>query len=64
MNSIYHELRAKIKVTVNLSNRIQLRGSRQGCCLSPLLLALYVEPLVQEMSDLQWVHICGKGHIN
>ena len=44
IKTIYHEPTAGIKVNGNLSNWIQLeRGSRQVCCLSPTLFALYAE---------------------
>ena len=46
--ALYTSPLARIKVNGGLSNVIKLeRGCRQGCSVSPLLFAVYLEPLCQ-----------------
>ncbi|KAJ1106763.1 hypothetical protein NDU88_004162 [Pleurodeles waltl] len=64
---IYQAPRAAVRVngTLSLSFSIQ-RGTRQECPLSPLLFALYMEPMAQRLRDdprITGVKFGGDKHI-
>ena len=61
--SIYNSPVARIRINGSLSDTIPLeRGCRQGCPLSPILFALFIEPLAQKIrEDPEIMGIIHKG---